>query len=225
MILYHFAFLRTSDPRGGFMRWEADNLKEMTPAPEGLTPAPGNGTGWGECEIPGAPEVVWLTTSPLTVPAENSHIFRITAKIPATDRKLINWPRWVDRHLPRWYDAMPLLRQLTRNWWGYAGTIALSALPISSGCSTSKCRGLHGMAKTRGQRCVVGCKRRKPRREMSVRKIAVANQVICAAFKRGISQTQSARAIGVSYERIQHGGSHKVRVRERRHRGSGWARV
>jgi hypothetical protein len=140
MIFYHFTFLKTTDPRGGFMRREdgspiwfdgdtrsAPEPTRLIPAPEGLTPEPGNGTGWGSIEIPEAPEVVWLTRDPRTVPDENSLIFRITVKLPSTDRRLINFPKWRDRHglMP---DMPPSLRRLTKDWWGYAGTIPLSRI-------------------------------------------------------------------------------------------------
>lgn len=144
MILYHFTFLKTDDPRGGFMRREdgspiwapgaeqTDYEGPPMPAPVGLTPEPGNGTGWGSCEIPGAPEVVWLTGDPRTVPCEDSHIFRVTVKIHSTDRKLISWPKWRNRrlgHLPWFSVAIPSsVRRLTQDWWGYAGTIPLSRI-------------------------------------------------------------------------------------------------
>jgi hypothetical protein len=144
MILYHFTFLKTLCPRGGFMRRQDgspvycpgdgvrdegdDDTIDLSPAPEGLTPSPGE--GWGSTRlhrvIPDAPEVVWLTGDPRTVPSENSFIFRVTVKIPSTDRKLINWPKWRDRHIPDL--TTPFLRSLSKSWWGYAGAIPLSRI-------------------------------------------------------------------------------------------------
>jgi hypothetical protein len=70
MILYHFTPLKTDNPRGGFMRREdgspiwfpgdtrpAPALERLMPAPEGLTPEPGNGTGWGSAKFPERPRL------------------------------------------------------------------------------------------------------------------------------------------------------------------------
>src|SRR5712672_3244373 len=107
MILYHFTPLKTLCRRGGFIRREdgspvwfpgdtrdksgGDDDMFLKPAPEGLTPSPGE--GWGALGVPDAPEVVWLTSDPKTVPYKNSHISRVTVKIPSADRRLINWPK------------------------------------------------------------------------------------------------------------------------------------
>jgi hypothetical protein len=48
-------------------------------------------------------------------------------KIPSGDRKLINWPKWRDRHQP-WFAYPPNVRRLTKDWWGYAGTIPLTRI-------------------------------------------------------------------------------------------------
>jgi hypothetical protein len=128
MIFYHFTFLKVVEGSRLFMRpagKECDMIN-FQPAPEGLTPSPGQ--AWGSCglqdKIPGAPEVVWLTTDATTVPDENSHIWKCTLKIRSSDRKLINWPKWRDRHFP-----MPdVTRQFDRHWWGYAGSIPLSRI-------------------------------------------------------------------------------------------------
>ena len=127
MILYHFTFLKVVEGARLFMRPVSEDGEEITyePAPEGLTPAPGQ--AWGSCNLqhkfPDAPEVVWLTTNPTTVPDENSFIWKCTVKIPSSDRKLINWPRWRDRHIPP--GVFP---PIDAAWWGYAGTIPLDRI-------------------------------------------------------------------------------------------------
>jgi hypothetical protein len=142
MILYHFTPLKTANPRGGAMRredgspvWfpgdtrstEGEGLVEIMLAPEGLTPEPGNGTGWGALNIPGAPEVVWLTGNPRTVSSPNGSIVRITVKILQADRRLINWRKWRSHHMPGFDPELPL-KGMDRDWWGYAGTIPLSRI-------------------------------------------------------------------------------------------------
>jgi hypothetical protein len=128
MIFYHFTFLKVVEGCRLFMRPgepAEDGLIPYDPAPEGLTPEPG--MAWGalglQHKVPNAPAVVWLTTDPATVPAENITIWKCTIKIPSTDQKLINWPKWRARHLP--YLVSPAV---DKAWWGYAGTIPLDRI-------------------------------------------------------------------------------------------------
>jgi hypothetical protein len=134
MIFYHFTFLKVVEGGRLFMRHagEEGDMINFEPAPEGLTPSPGQ--AWGSCNLqhafPNAPEVVWLTTSPATVPYENGFIWKCTVKIPSTDRKLINWPKWRDRNFPpEALACFPLgAIEISRHWWGYAGTIPLDRI-------------------------------------------------------------------------------------------------
>lgn len=83
-VLYHFTFSRQLE----------------TIVTEGLKPSKLN---------PSTPRnVVWLTTNPETIyacdqhgnPVEHAHDRRIEIVIPAHDRRLINWERWLRKHAP-----------------------------------------------------------------------------------------------------------------------------
>jgi hypothetical protein len=87
-------------------------------------------------------DVVWLTTNPETIFAadqygnllENAHDCRISLIIPLYDPRLINWGRWLRKHMPgdvEHYSQNPYLGRerscLTlQQWFCYFGTVPTS---------------------------------------------------------------------------------------------------